>query len=422
VFPDPLAAREGQRAPAQSSLVAYLDIVTSVNGILLDADALEADVLSHEVLSNKDKPIILEVYNVKHGRYRTCQVTPSASWGGAGLMGVQVRYDVLDDADAAPDAALHVVGVEPGSPAALAGLVPEDDYVLGCVHSGFPSVQAFADYAASRQGDAVQLFVLRRSTDSVRLVTVAMSDADWGVPGGPRATGLGLELAAGHLHTMPNRSTYGVNEFAVPTGAAAAAAAAVLAGTAAGWAAASAGQEQAAALFSQHAPPLQSQAAPPPWPPSAGEGTGSAAPAQPSGAGKGALPQGHPLADPLGDHGHGHSHGHSGSEASSCGHSHGSAAGEGGVTPAAALAAIPTASASAVLPAATLNSPFAIYSQPQPLAAAGSTAPPFLGAGSGFPVAASRFQQHPQTGYRSLHPPVYPAPAPLSGAAPTAAH
>ena len=91
VMPDARAAREGLRSPRPGALVAYLDVLASVNGIELDGDALEADVLAREVAANVGSPIILEVYNVKRRRFRTVQLTPERAWGGDGLLGVQVR-------------------------------------------------------------------------------------------------------------------------------------------------------------------------------------------------------------------------------------------------------------------------------------------------------------------------------------------
>jgi hypothetical protein len=209
VFPDALAAREGFRSPAESELITYLDIVASVNGILLDSDAQEVDVLSREVAANVGRPIILEVYNVKANRYRTCQVVPNDKWGGEGLMGVQVRWDVIEE-PAAVDCVLHVVGVEEGSPAAAAGLVAEKDFILGSVHTSFASVDAFGDYVASREAGDVHVYVLNSDTDRVRVVALPVSDEPWGPE---RQTGLGIELATGHLHGMPNRHSMGGNEF-----------------------------------------------------------------------------------------------------------------------------------------------------------------------------------------------------------------
>ena len=280
VFPDPLAARTGFRTAVVGQLIVYLDVITSVNGILLDADAVEADVLTNEVTSNVGKPIILEVYNIKSSRFRTVQVTPSASWGGEGLMGVQVRWDALEDASVPADSVLHVVGVEAGSPAEKAGLVAERDYILGSVRTNFNTIEGFTDYLSAMPDEDVQLYVLRVDTDSVHIVSVRISDDPWGPE---RQTGIGLELAVGHVHEMPLRITQGVNAFALraavaeavavrggsaPAGSAAAAAesataadaAALASGEPATAAAAAGGAPGAAAVatFGMHAAPAAS--------------------------------------------------------------------------------------------------------------------------------------------------------------------
>lgn len=231
VFPDPISARAGFRSAQPGQLIVYLDIITSVNGILLDADAMEADVLKHEASNNVGKPILLEVYNIKLNRYRTVQLTPSASWGGDGLLGVQVRWDAALDLDAAvpADAVLHVVGVEAGSPAEAAGLVAERDFILGTVGSNFATVDAFADFLAGCGGGEaaaaavdVQIYVLRVDTDSVHIATLRVSDEPWGAQ---HQTGIGFELACGHVHDMPLRGSLGRNAFALRAEAGAPAAA-----------------------------------------------------------------------------------------------------------------------------------------------------------------------------------------------------
>ena len=135
VFPSADAARDGLRAPLRAALVSYLDFIISVNGDLLDADS---SWFADELKDNVGKPVILEVFNYKSGKFRTVQVVPRSDWGGEGLLGLHVRWDsILKSADAV----LHVVDVAAGSPAAAAGLTAGDDYVLGAPEGAFESVR-----------------------------------------------------------------------------------------------------------------------------------------------------------------------------------------------------------------------------------------------------------------------------------------
>lgn len=59
---------------------------------------------------------------------RQTQIYPSQSWGGQGLLGVSIRFCSFDGAN---QNVWHILSVQPNSPAELAGLVANTDYVLG---------------------------------------------------------------------------------------------------------------------------------------------------------------------------------------------------------------------------------------------------------------------------------------------------
>lgn len=49
-------------------------------------------------------------------------------WGGQGLLGISIRFcSILGTRDSV----WHVLGVKPNSPAAIAGLIEDTDYILG---------------------------------------------------------------------------------------------------------------------------------------------------------------------------------------------------------------------------------------------------------------------------------------------------
>jgi hypothetical protein len=162
VFPSAEAARAGQREPVHAALVSYLDFIVSINGDVLEP---ESPWFVDELQHNMGKPVILEVYNYKSETWRTVQVVPRAGWGGEGLLGLHVRWDSIERA---AEAALHVVGVAAGSPAAAAGLLPGDDFILGAPEGVFDGIDVFGDYLAVHAGTEALLYVLRASTGASR--------------------------------------------------------------------------------------------------------------------------------------------------------------------------------------------------------------------------------------------------------------
>ena len=126
LFPDAHTARDGLREAISSSVVAYLDVIVSVNGEPVDDE--DVNFLTSQL--QPGEPAILELYNQKHRRVRTVQIVPvEGGEGGGGRTGMTVLYDVIDPV--LSESPLHVVEVAVGSPAALAGILPQDDFVLG---------------------------------------------------------------------------------------------------------------------------------------------------------------------------------------------------------------------------------------------------------------------------------------------------
>ena len=150
VFPSAEAARDGLRSPLHASLVSYLDFIVSVNGEPLGGE--DSEFFAEEIRANINQPVILEVFNVMNQKLRTLQVVPRTDWGGEGLLGLHVKFDVITGA---AESVLHVTEVEPGSPAAVAGLTAGDDYILGSAEGVFENVSraiAIQCFGAGRGG------------------------------------------------------------------------------------------------------------------------------------------------------------------------------------------------------------------------------------------------------------------------------
>jgi GRASP55/65 PDZ-like domain len=142
--------------------------------------------------------LLAVVYNFKSQEARLVYLTPSDSWGGAGLLGVTIR---LDNYAGAEDRLVRVLSVEPGSPAAIAGLVAETDFLLGTTHQSLESVNHFAAVLSQNVDSVVELYVYNSDTDIVRVVAL-MPTYQWGEGLGL----LGAEVGTGYLHRLPFKS------------------------------------------------------------------------------------------------------------------------------------------------------------------------------------------------------------------------
>lgn len=147
-------------------------------------------------------PHIAVVYNIKSQETRLLTLIPSDSWGGAGLLGVTIRLDNYGGAD---ERLIRVLTVEHNSPAAIAGLVPEQDYLLGTVSESLDDTQSLANLLLAHVDQVVEFYVYNTNSDVVRVVPL-MPTWSWGGKGL-----LGAEVGTGYLHRLPHaaRSTSG---------------------------------------------------------------------------------------------------------------------------------------------------------------------------------------------------------------------
>ncbi|XP_030884131.1 Golgi reassembly-stacking protein 1 isoform X4 [Leptonychotes weddellii] len=115
-----------ENSPAQQAgLEPYFDFIITIGHSRLNK---ENDTLKALLKANVEKPVKLEVFNMKTMKVREVEVVPSNMWGGQGLLGASVRFCSFRRAS---EHVWHVLDVEPSSPASLAGLCPYTDYVVG---------------------------------------------------------------------------------------------------------------------------------------------------------------------------------------------------------------------------------------------------------------------------------------------------
>uniref|UniRef100_A0A8C4IAB4 Golgi reassembly stacking protein 1a n=1 Tax=Dicentrarchus labrax TaxID=13489 RepID=A0A8C4IAB4_DICLA len=135
----------------------------------------------------------MEVYSTKTTRVRELEVLPSNMWGGQGLLGASVRFCSYQGAN---ENVWHVLDVEASSPAALAGLQPHSDYIVGA-DQVLQDSEDFFSLIEAHEGKPLKLLVYNTQTDVCREVVVTPNGA-WGGEGS-----LGCGIGYGYLHRIP---------------------------------------------------------------------------------------------------------------------------------------------------------------------------------------------------------------------------
>ncbi|NXP18528.1 GORS1 protein, partial [Scytalopus superciliaris] len=183
-----------ENSPAQQGgLEPFFDFIIAIGHTRLNK---ENSMLKDLLKANAEKAVKLEVYNIKTMKIREVEVIPSNMWGGQGLLGASVRFCSFQGAN---EHVWHVLDVEPASPAALAGLQPYTDYVVGSDQI-LQESEDFFSLIESHEGKPLKLMVYNTEADSIREVVVTPNGA-WGGEGS-----LGCGIGYGYLHRIPTQS------------------------------------------------------------------------------------------------------------------------------------------------------------------------------------------------------------------------
>ncbi|XP_038654401.1 Golgi reassembly-stacking protein 1b [Scyliorhinus canicula] len=179
-------------SPAQiAGLEPFFDFILAIGNTRLNKDN---DTFKDLLIVNVEKPVKLEVYNMKAARVREVEVVPNNMWGGQGLLGASVRFCSFEGAH---EHIWHVLDVEPNSPAALAGLRPQTDYIIGA-DQVLQETEDFFNLIEAFEGKPLKLMVYNTETDAIREVMVTPNGA-WGGEGS-----LGCGIGYGYLHRIPS--------------------------------------------------------------------------------------------------------------------------------------------------------------------------------------------------------------------------
>ncbi|CAD6193532.1 unnamed protein product [Caenorhabditis auriculariae] len=173
-----------------AGLEPFFDFIVCIGNTRLDKDN---DTMKEILKQHIDRPLEVTVYNSKSQAVRQTSVIPSQSWGGQGLLGVSIRFCSFDGAS---QHVWHVVSVQPNSPASLAGLVADTDYILGA-ESVLHQADDLIALVQANEGKPLKLYVYNVDTDVVREVSLTPNSA-WGGEGC-----LGCDIGYGYLHRIP---------------------------------------------------------------------------------------------------------------------------------------------------------------------------------------------------------------------------
>ncbi|XP_075936529.1 Golgi reassembly-stacking protein 1-like [Anarhichas minor] len=177
----------------RAGLEPFFDFILSIGNTRLNK---ESDLLKDLLKANVEKAVKLEVYNSKTQRVKELEVIPSNMWGGQGLLGASVRFCSFEGAN---ENVWHVLDVETNSPAALAGLIAHDDFIVGA-DQVLQDSEDFFSLIEACEGKPLKLLVYNTQTDQCREVVVTPNGA-WGGEGS-----LGCGIGYGYLHRIPTRA------------------------------------------------------------------------------------------------------------------------------------------------------------------------------------------------------------------------
>ncbi|OZC07747.1 GRASP55/65 family protein [Onchocerca flexuosa] len=183
--------RVQDNSPGQAAgLEPFFDFIVCIGNTRLDTDN---DTLKDILKQHVERSLELTVYNSKTQTVRQTQITPSQMWGGQGLLGISIRFCSFEGAR---ENVWHVVQVQPNSPAEIAGLQSNLDYILGA-ESVLNQADDLIAHLQANEGKPIKLYVYNTESDSVREVSLTPNSA-WGGEGC-----LGCDIGYGYLHRIP---------------------------------------------------------------------------------------------------------------------------------------------------------------------------------------------------------------------------
>jgi hypothetical protein len=195
-------------------LVSFFDFIVGANhqmlmgsgGDLKEGEEYDDIDFPHLLKENLNQSVLLLVWNIKAKEQRVVELVPSDNWGGAGLLGVTIKLDDYGGADERLVRVLEVDDTSNNGPAKLAGLIPQDDFLLGTTATTLTNTDVLASLLHHHLDRVVELYVYNSTTDLVRVVGLHPT-YKWGIG----ESMLGAAVGTGYLHRLPQscRTTIG---------------------------------------------------------------------------------------------------------------------------------------------------------------------------------------------------------------------
>mmetsp|Transcript_1278 Transcript_1278/g.2806 ORF Transcript_1278/g.2806 Transcript_1278/m.2806 type:complete len:455 (+) Transcript_1278:91-1455(+) len=178
-------------SPAEEAcLEVFFDFIMDIDGTPMDENPAT---FSSKIVEAENRRVPISVYNVRTQATRSVYISPR-KWGGVGLLGAVVRYDSLSNVD---NQGIRVLEVFANSPAADAGLLPFQDYLLGTSEVMFRDMDELSEVVTWSIDKEVSLFVYNSNTETIREAKLKPR-LNWGGEGV-----LGADIRTGLLHRIP---------------------------------------------------------------------------------------------------------------------------------------------------------------------------------------------------------------------------
>lgn len=128
-----------------------------------------------------NQPLPLTIYNSRLEQVRAIPIIPSNTWGGTGILGCSFRVSCPL---VASTLVWHVVAVHQNSPAQQAGLIADEDWILGSPDVVLKSEDDFYNLMVQnqRRERPVRLIIFNWPKGECRLAGI-VPDFNWGGEG-----------------------------------------------------------------------------------------------------------------------------------------------------------------------------------------------------------------------------------------------
>merc|ERR1719329_1234725 len=116
------------------------------------------------MLEAENTTVKLKVYSARSRAVRDAEVRPR-KWAGAGILGARVQYDTVVPEEGN---GIRVLEVFPNSPAAHAGLIPFQDFMLGTGTAIFHDIDELAEHVQANLNQKMSVYTYNSDSEAVR--------------------------------------------------------------------------------------------------------------------------------------------------------------------------------------------------------------------------------------------------------------